>query len=447
MPGPTPDPVTPDAYADAREADVVVIGGGIVGASAALELAERGLKVVLCEKGHVAGEQSSRNWGWVRLTQRDPREMALMVESVRLWQDIDKRVEGDTGYRQCGIAFACRTKGDMEAFEPWVDRLREYQLPAGFADGEAALAPFPGLDVDIAGAMINRADGRAEPQKAAPAIARAAQRLGAKILTGTAVRTVERTGGKVTGVVTEHGPIACDAVLVAGGAWSRLFLGNLGLDLPQLRLRNTVLRTAPVAGGPEMTFKHPDFTLRKRADGGYTVASVLANRYAITPDSVRLMRKFSPAIRNEWSSLRFGLDGDFFSELKRKRHWSSREVTPFEETRVLDPEPEQKAIRRILANLEAAFPIFRGVEVAQVWAGMIDVTPDAVPCISPIEDVPGLFVATGFSGHGFGLGPAAGRLAADLVTGDPPLVDPAAFRFSRFSDGTPMVPVSGVMRR
>ncbi|MCF3935194.1 FAD-binding oxidoreductase [Acuticoccus sp. M5D2P5] len=447
MPGPTPVPVTPDAFAQARAADIVVIGGGIVGASTALELAERGYKVVLCEKGEIGAEQSSRNWGWVRLTQRDPREMQLMVESVRLWQDLDTRIGGDTGYRRCGITFACATKADLDVMEPWLARLKEHQLPARLASAKEALAPFPGLDVDIAGALVNEADGRAEPQKAASAIAIGAQRLGAKILTNTAVRTVETTGGKVSAVLTEHGRIDCGAVVVAGGAWSRLFLGNLGHRLPQLRLRNTVLRTAPVPGGPEMTFKHPDFTLRKRDDGGYTIASVLANRYAITLDSMRLMRAFIPAIRNEWRTLKFTVNGDLIDELKRKRHWSGDERSPFEDVRILDPKPEEKAIRAILTNLEKAWPIFAGVKVEQTWAGMIDVTPDAVPVISPVEATPGLFLATGFSGHGFGLGPAAGRLAADLVTGAAPLVDPHAFRFGRFFDGTPMTPVSGVARR
>ena len=83
-------------------------------------------------------------------------------------------------------------------------------------------------------------------------------------------------------------------------------------------------------------------------------------------------------------------------------------------------------------------PVLRNAQVQQVWAGQIDVTPDAVPVISKHDDVPGLIIATGFSGHGFGIGPGAGHLVADLVTGDTPIVDPLPFRFSRFSDGTPL---------
>src|ERR1700748_1848443 len=100
--GPTPDAVAGDATVPAK-ADVVVIGGGIVGASTALELAERGVSVVLCEKGAIACEQSSRNWGWVRKMGRDPRELPLIVESLRLWEGLNARVGGETGFRRSGI--------------------------------------------------------------------------------------------------------------------------------------------------------------------------------------------------------------------------------------------------------------------------------------------------------------------------------------------------------
>jgi glycine/D-amino acid oxidase-like deaminating enzyme len=110
---------------------------------------------------------------------------------------------------------------------------------------------------------------------------------------------------------------------------------------------------------------------------------------------------------------------------------------------VLDPVPNKKLADAAMARLTEAFPVFRDAKIAQRWGGMIDVTPDAVPVISTVADRAGLVVATGFSGHGFGLGPGAGRLAADLATGAAPLVDPHAFRFSRFSDGSKIVPLTG----
>jgi len=97
-----------------------------------------------------------------------------------------------------------------------------------------------------------------------------------------------------------------------------------------------------------------------------------------------------------------------------------------------------------MANLRAAFPMFQDTQILDKWAGYIDATPDAVPVISAVESPPGFFISTGYSGHGFGIGPGAGRLMAELVTGAPPVVDPAPYRFSRFSDGSKVEAIAGV---
>lgn len=110
----------------------------------------------------------------------------------------------------------------------------------------------------------------------------------------------------------------------------------------------------------------------------------------------------------------------------------------FERHRVLDPNPDSRRALRALDAAGRALPFLRKTKVQQIWGGLIDVMPDAVPVISPAETVPGLIVATGFSGHGFGIGPGAGHLVADLVTGEKPIVDPTPFRLSRFLDGTPI---------
>ena len=124
--------------------------------------------------------------------------------------------------------------------------------------------------------------------------------------------------------------------------------------------------------------------------------------------------------------------------------WAMDEASPFEYCRVLDPKPSKKSAERVLGNARKAFPVLEKAQVAQRWAGYIDVTPDAVPVISAVDDVPGFHVATGFSGHGFGIGPAAGRLMADIVTGRPLIVDPRDFRWSRFSDGSKVAPITGL---
>src|SRR5262249_21398237 len=139
-----------------------------------------------------------------------------------------------------------------------------------------------------------------------------------------------------------------------------------------------------------------------------------------------------------------GRRGAFVGGGVGERGWACDEISPFERMRVLDPVPDRAVLDKALANLKAALPALRDVKVAERWAGMIDTTPDAIPVISPVAALPGFYIATGFSGHGFGIAPAAARLAADLITGDAPLVDPSPFRYSRMVDGTRLVPETGL---
>ena len=442
MPGPYVVRVNGDENLP-EKVDVVVIGGGIIGTSTALELAERGQKVALCEKGGIGQEQSSRNWGWVRISRRDPREVPLMAEALRIWSGLDKRLGRDTGYKRAGILFACPDDKSYDEHERWGKNLEGYQLQSRMISGRELDDLLPGGKIKVKGALYTPADGRAEPQKAAPAIAEAAREKGAAILTECAVRGIETSAGKVSGVVTERGRIACDAVVLAGGAWSNLFCGNNGIDLPQLKVMNTVLRTKPLEGGPESALWSKDFAIRKRQDGGYTVASGHENIVDIVPKSFKYATKFLPALRMEWGSLSFRFGGRFLDEMRIPTRWTMDEASPFEYNRVLDPKPSLSISDRAFDKLRDAFPIFNKAEIAQRWAGYIDVTPDAVPVISAIDAIPGFHIATGFSGHGFGIGPGAGRLMADIVTGRPPVVDPKDFRFSRFSDGSKVKPISG----
>lgn len=443
MPGPVPDPVEPDTDLPAR-ADVVIVGGGIIGVSTALELAERGHSVVLLEKGVIAGEQSSRNWGWVRLSRRDPREIELMAASIRLWEGMAERVGTDVGYRQCGIAVPFYSQRFKAANVAWLDHLEGTQHRVGAIAAQELDAMLPDMQLAHDGALFSPTDGRAEPQRAAPAIARAARARGAVIVTGCAVRALSCEGERVSGVVTERGTIEAQTVVVAGGAWSRLLLKTAGVTLPQLKVLNSVARTEPLADGPDITVRGPAFSVRKRADGGYTVSTLASNIVDVTPDSLRFFREFMPIMRMEWKGLRPRLTRRFLDELRDARPRRPHEASPFERTRVLDPEPSVAMTDKAVKRLAEAFPVFRDVKIAQRWAGLIDVMPDAVPVISTVPDRPGLVVATGFSGHGFGLGPGAGKLAADIASGATPFLDPSAFRFARFTDGSPIVPLTGV---
>ncbi|MFM0594850.1 NAD(P)/FAD-dependent oxidoreductase [Paraburkholderia dilworthii] len=439
--GPKVDTVAEDTNVPA-EVDVVVIGGGIIGVSTALSLSNKGLRVALCEKGHIAGEQSSRNWGWVRVTHRDMREFELSIESLKLWRKMDETLGIETGFNQCGILYMTEDDKVMEDHRTW---LKHARAMAGDAfdtrqvDSKEVAGLLPGATKTFKGGLYTAGDGRAEPQKAAPAMANALRKRGVKILTPCAARGIETSGGRVSAVVTEHGTIRCQSVVVAGGAWSRLFCGNLDVDLPQLLVRASVLRTEPIEGGPTCSASNKQFAFRKRADGGYTVAYGFRTYSDLTPDSFRLFFKYIEALKSQLGSLRIGIGARFFEELRRPRHWALDQTTVFEQARTLDPEPIPAYVDGGLHEFIKVFPQLSSARIAQRWAGYMDVTPDAIPVISGVDAVPGLFIGTGFSGHGFGIGPAAGQLMADLVTSDTPLVNPHAFRLNRFSDGTKIV--------
>ena len=436
--GPYVDSVTPDERMPASTG-VAVIGGGIIGTSAALSLAARGIPVALCEKAYVACEQSSRNWGWCRQTGRDEREMPLIVESLRLWRDMDRLTDSATGFRECGVMYVAESEEDEQRFQAWLDMARAFDIGARLVRGVDLDRLMAGARRSYRCALHVASDGCAEPQKAAPAIARAAQRMGAVILTHCAVRGLERSAGRVSGVITERGVIRCDAVILAGGAWTSLFCASLGVRLPQLKVLSSVMRTAPVADAPDTCTYMEQVAYRKRLDGGYTIARGSGFVVPLVPDSLRYLREFLPTLRKERGNMKPRLNAQSLAEWTSPRRWRLDRASPFERNRVLDPLPNRALNREAREAMIRLYPQFGDVPIVQEWAGYIDVTPDVVPYIGLTGAVPGLTVATGFSGHGFGIGPGAGRLASDLATGQSPSVDPTPFRLSRFEDGSPIV--------
>ncbi|MEN5298483.1 FAD-binding oxidoreductase [Brucella sp. TWI559] len=433
--GPITDKVTTAEHLP-LETKVAVIGAGVIGVSTALFLAERGIPVALFEKGEIAGEQSSRNWGWCRRTGRDSRELPLIVESMRLWETMNEHTGRETGFRVTGIVYTAEKEEDVERYDQWIRIAREHGIETQLLSSKQATDIVPGLKHSLKGGMITPLDGRAEPQKAVPALAAKAQELGAVIMQNCAVRGIETTNGRVSAVLTEKGRVACEAIVVAGGAWSRLILSGFDAHLPQLKVRSSVFRTAPIDAGIDPAIAFSDFALRKRLDGGYTIASLGGSIADIVPDSFRFFRDFIPSLSTEWRSLRFRFGERFFEEAFQWKLRPADQTSIFEKIRILDPEPHRAANAQVLTKLKQAIPSFASAQIAQEWAGLIDTMPDVIPVISPLPGIDGLIVATGFSGHGFGIGPGAGRLVADIVTGETPVVDPSPFHISRFSDGS-----------
>lgn len=427
-----------------NEADVVVIGGGIVGVSTAWFLAKQGVRVVLCEKGHIAGEQSGRNWGWVRIQGRDTREIPMMQEALRIWDGFEEETGEDVGFVRRGCLFTARNDKEMRRFEEWVRIAGDYEIESRLIDRDEMRKHVRNSPIEWVGGVLTQSDGRAEPHKAGPAFARAAERAGASILTSCAVRGLETSGGSVSAVVTEHGVIKTSVVLCAAGAWSSLFCRSLGVAVPQLKVRGTVARTAPCDDVLDGNLFDESLGIRRREDGGYTVAHGAILQHPITPATFRWSLKFMPALLQELKILRVSFGKEFFEELNMPRQWSLDDVTPFEKTRVLDPEPSQKVLRGIRRNIDKMFPQLGDTPIVESWAGMVETSPDVVPMIGAIDDIPGFHIATGFSGHGFGLGPGAGKAIAGMLTGVDTGIDLDPLRLSRFFDGSPIRPQSTI---
>jgi glycine/D-amino acid oxidase-like deaminating enzyme len=420
-------------------ADVVIIGGGIVGCSAAYFLARSGVSVAVFEKGCIAGEQSGRNWGWVRQQGRSPIELPLMMQSLRLWKELPAQLGEDIGFRQGGSLYLAEDAKALAGLEEWLTVAREHSLDTRIVTGSELKAVFAAGD-RFAGALYTASDGRAEPSRAGRAIARGAQQAGARILSRAAVRGIETAAGRVSGVVTEHGVVATRAVVCAAGAWTRLFCGSLGISVPQLPVLGTVARTAPAPRLLEGQAWSPAVAIRRRADGGYTIAHGGSSLHSIIPASFRYAPKYLPAFRAGVDSLRLSIGSDFFRALATPSRWPLDAASPFERERVLDPKPEARVLKQMRKRLDRWIPELSGSPFVESWGGMMEASPDVLPIISTVPGIGDFYVASGFSGHGFGIGPGAGKLIAEMVSGTVDPVELPGFRLSRFFDGSPIRP-------
>ena len=425
-------------------ADVVIIGGGIIGVSTAWFLARQGIDVVLCEKGHIAGEQSGRNWGWVRQQGRDTREMPMIVEALRIWRGLAEELGEDVGFSEQGVLFSIANDKQAQQYADWIESAQAHGIESRLIDASELRELVRGATVDWQGAMYTPSDGRAEPHKATAAIARAATRHGATVLASCAVRGIETEAGSVSAVVTEHGVIRAPRVLCAAGAWTSMFCRSLGVSVPQLKVRGTVARTAPAENICDGNFFDDRIALRRRDDGGYTLADGLIFEHAITPSSFRFATRFMRAMLLEPDAMRLSIGKDFVEEWRTPKRWALDAESPFEQTRVLDPKPNPRVLKDIRRNLDEVFPQLAATDIVETWAGMIETTPDVIPIIDEVAQYPGLHIATGFSGHGFGIGPGAGKAIAGMLTGTDSGLDLHEFRLSRFFDGTPIRPQSSV---
>lgn len=420
-----------------NSADAVIIGGGIIGVMTAFELAKAGLKPVLLEKGRIAGEQSSRNWGWVRAQGRDPAEIPIMLEAQAIWQKLDAQIEG-LGVTQAGSFYLATCEDDMAEYQGWLDHAAPFDMSSHLVSAHALADHIPSAKARWAGALHTPSDMRAEPWCAVPALARAAVSMGAIIIEGCAVRALDIEGGKITGVVTEKGRIKSTNIALAGGAWSSLLLRRHGVNLPQLSVKASVAATETLPDICKGNALDDRLSWRRRADGGYTLAPTDFHELFIGPDAFRAFGKYLPQLMQDFSTTRYlpAAPKDFPDAWGTKRRWNADEITPFERMRVLNPTPHKAKIEKLARDFADTFPELGPVRLKASWAGMIDVMPDVVPVVDHCAALGNLTICTGMSGHGFGIGPAFGRITAKLMQGLDPVHDLTRFRMSRFSDGS-----------
>jgi glycine/D-amino acid oxidase-like deaminating enzyme len=419
-----------------RDADVVVVGAGIVGCATAYHLARRGVRVVVVERAGQPGEQSRKNWGFVRQQGRDPREIPLVMEANRLWRSLEAELHADIEWVPGGNLALAADETRMARFETWLPVAREFGLETRLLRAHELASVVPGLAGGWVGGMHTPGDGHADPEKTTDAFARAAAAHGAVLHLDCAVQGVETQAGAVSAVVTERGAIRTSTVVCAAGAWSSRLARTLGLALPQRWVRGTVARTTPAPPVTACAVWGPGVAFRQRRDGSFTIAAGGALDHDVTLDSLRQVRFFLPNYWKNKSMFRFHVGRPLARSLRAALPGSDARRRPLVWDRGVDPVPNPAKVRRSFFELRRVLPALpSGLAIARSWAGTIDATPDLVPVLGAVPEVGGFVLATGFSGHGFAMGPIAGRLVAELVVDGKTSLDIASFRLSRFAEG------------
>lgn len=432
-------PIVTDTGPLPARVDIVIIGGGFLGVSAALSLAERGLSVALLEKGVIAGEASGRSAGMVESILNGRSQLELIEYSKQRWRRLNQITGEETGFMQHGNAVLYTDKSLLGAAKDWFDGVRD--LPhagARMLTGAEAVAMAPGANVKLAGGIHAPEDGSAEPVLAAPAIALGARKLGARIYQNCAVRGIETAGGRVSGVVTEKGTIKTTMVVLAGGVWSPVLARGIGLDLPMIQGWVSMASVLPFDNGPppgNVSLIGPNVGWRRQFDGGYAVWQYAAIG-PVLPDGVSHLRAFLPLLKANWSlvGIRFSFD-TFVRWMNYGREVPLDRPGVFEAMRIYEPDLRLDVIDSGIARLQNALPAFRNAAVDERWTGAMSMTPDTKPVLSEVGSVPGLIMATGFY-HGLTVGPGAGEIVADIAMGRTPAINISEFRYERLIDGS-----------
>ena len=389
--------------------DVLVIGGGIVGTASAYHLARRGLSVTLLDGEHVSWGASGRNLGLVWMhTRRPGPELELVWPTRRTIEELSGELDADFGLQTGGSLIVFEREEQVPVFQEFVDSRQDLGLDIRLISGDDARAMMPMLPDTVIGASYCANDAQIDPGRYSPAFAKAARRLGVDIREGVRVQRLLAADGRIAGAETTDGPITAGTVVLAAGVWSPALAATVGVDLPIRAMRLQVIRTEPLPGHRLGHVYYGAMAVKQ-----YTIfkslpsfrpelfASDLADRHGLP--------LLESASQHEDGSFLLGLPMDYPG---------------------LDQSVTLDGIALTAARFTQALPALREARFAKTWAGLLPFTADNLPIIGPAPGVAGLFVA---AGHVFGnaAGPTTGRLIADLITGQPPVVDPAPLRIDR----------------
>jgi glycine/D-amino acid oxidase-like deaminating enzyme len=388
--------------------DVLVIGGGIVGAASAYHLARRGASVTLLEQDRLASGATGRNLGfiWVH-TRRVGPELELVMATRNELEGLQEELGADFGLRTNGGLTYFTTEAQGALIREFVEHRVADGVPMRLVDGDEARAIAPILPDDVLGASYCALDAQVDPARYVRAFAAAAQRAGARVVEGATARTFDTDGGRITAVQTDIGPISAGHVVLAGGAWSPYLAAQLGIDLPILPMRLQIVQTEPMPPRLDVVLYGP----------------AAVKQYAIFRELPSYRREaFETALED-----RLGLallesacqtaDGSYLLGI-------AMDFPGF------DWKVDLAGVSLVAEGMAAALPELKAARFARAWAGVLPMTSDSLPIIDRAPGFDDLIIAAGHV-FGNGAGPTTGRLVADLVCGTEPAMDMAPFRAIR----------------
>jgi sarcosine oxidase subunit beta len=364
-------------------ASVVIVGGGVIGTSAAFHLAEAGVEVVLLERAQLGSGSTSKAAGGVRTQFSDVLNIEIAKRSMEAFRDFGRRPGWEIELKQVGYLFVLSTEPDVEEFEQSVALQNECGLDSRILTPAEARRRCPLLEGDdMLAAAFSPADGHATPEGVVQGYAFGARAHGAHIRTGCEVLAIESSGGEITGVVTDHGRVRTNVVVGAAGPWSRNCGAMVGVELPVTPLRRQILFTEAIDGLPAELPMTIDFS---------------SSFYFHREGPGLLMGMSDPSEQPGFS-------------VETTEDW----------------------IPGLMDVVRRRAPRIADVGIRGGWAGLYEMTPDHNAIIGEAAGVSRFLYATGFSGHGFLQGPAVGEILRDMVLRRPTFVDVSPLSVDRF---------------